>query len=126
MYGIVLIILGVFFLSIYIYTYTDNYRNIFLKAQNGQTEVVEGKITNFVPSDFLEHGADHFAINGIEFAVRPHSLAPGYNKTAARGGALNTEGMLVRIEYVVYDNEAFIVSIDILQQGRIVGCKHDR
>lgn len=117
LYGVILIALGAFFLSIYVYTYADNYRNIFLKAQKGQTEVVEGKIENFVPSDFLEHGADHFEINGIEFVVRPHSLAPGYHKIAARGGAIKTEGMLVRIKYVEYDKEVFIVSIDVLQQG---------
>lgn len=112
--GIVLILLGVFFLSMYVHTYIDNYRNIFLKKQNGQVEVVEGVITDFTPSDFLDNRADSFMINGVDFTIRSNSLAPGYNKIAARGGVINAEGMFVRIKYVLYNDEKHIVSIDIL------------
>ena len=109
--GIALIVLGVFFLSVYIYSYIDNYQNVFLPAQSGKGVTIEGRIADFNPSDFLDNRADRFSVNGIEFAVSPNSLAPGYHKTASKGGVLNSEGLFVRITYVKHNNEVYIVSI---------------
>jgi len=114
--GVASTILGAVFLTSYMYTYIDNYRSVFLKAQSGQVEVIEGEVTNFKPVAFFEGGSDRFEVDGVEFFVG-RIMGPGYNKTASNGGVINKEGMLVRIEYVLHDQETHIVGIQLIEDA---------
>ncbi|MBQ9860161.1 MAG: hypothetical protein IJO76_05745 [Clostridia bacterium] len=117
--GIVFLGIGVIFFTIYVASFVDNYINVFIPGKNGQLEYVEGLVTDLSPSDFREHGADEFSVNNVRFIISNNPLSPGYNRTAANGGVISSNGMSVKIGYVEYKNHLYIMCINVLDDQTI-------
>lgn len=113
--AILFLVIGMMFFLIYLCSYFSNYKNIYQKIKTGEVKTVEGVVSNLSTSDFLENRYDTFDIEGVEFSISSNALTPGYNRIAAHGGIINREGMYVKIKYVEYKYERFIVVINIPQ-----------
>lgn len=113
--AVILIIVGFVFLSIYVWSYIDFYRNVFVMRSSDNLQFAEGELTEFVPTDFQRGGYDSFYIEEEQFFVSYNPMNPGYHKPAAYGGVLNKEGMRVRIGYIEYHGNKYIMSIDLME-----------
>lgn len=114
--AVVFITIGIVFLLIYIFSYMSSYHHIFLAKDSDDLQTVEGPLTELTTTDFFEGRSDTFRVNGMEFFVSANPLSPGYHKPVAYGGVLNREGMNVRISYIEYDNNRYIMSIDLIEE----------
>lgn len=113
--GIALLVVGVCFAIIYLNSYICNYKNIFLKSKTSELIIVDGVVEDFKPTDFLSGRYDSFTISGVEFTVSHLSLEPGYNRCAAYGGIINHNGQNLKIGYIEYKNNRYIMSIECLE-----------
>ena len=114
--GIVIFAIGMMFLLIYLGTYLNYYHNVYVLRSTEKVQVVEGQITNLNKTEFWEFRYDSFYISDIEFFVSCNPLEPGYHRPAAYGGCLSREGMCVRIRYIEYDGNRYIISIDEIEK----------
>jgi hypothetical protein len=67
-------------------------------AQTGKCEVVEGKVTHFIPMPYSGGGVEKFTVNGVPFQYTDYDAQPGFNNTQSHGGPIR-EGLSVRIGY---------------------------
>ena len=80
-------------------------------------QVAEGSLTSLETTSFFEDRSDSFYVGNLQFFISTNSLKPGYHKPAVYGGVLNSEGMRVRISYVEFENNRYIMSIDLLEEN---------
>lgn len=114
--GIIILVISVLLLLIYVGTYLNYYYNIYAIRDTDKVQVVEGQITDLNKTGFWELRYDSFFINDIEFFVSCNPLEPGYHRPAAYGGCLSREGMYVRIGYIEYNGNRYIMSIDEIEK----------
>lgn len=100
--AIIFIAIGITMLSVYLFSYFDNYAHIYAKIGTDEVRMVEGQVCNLETTDFLEARSDHFTVNGVDFWISYNRTTPGYNKPAAYGGVINKDGLWVRITYIEY------------------------
>lgn len=112
--GILFLSIGVIFFVIYIFSYVDSYKNIFLARNSSSLQTIEGYVVELKKTNFFEARSDSFKINDEEFYISTNPFYPGYHKPAVYGGVINKEGMKVRISFVEYDNNKYIMSIDLI------------
>lgn len=110
--GIVILIISLLLLTIYIGTYLDYYFNVYALKDTEAVQITEGQLLNLKKTEFWEFRYDSFFINDIEFFVSCNPLEPGYHQPAAYGGCLSQEGMRVKITYIEYNGNKYIMSID--------------
>jgi hypothetical protein len=65
-------------------------------ARNENVDIVEGKVTDFVPMPYEGHADETFVVGGHHFAYSDYDQTKGFNHTRSHGGPMN-EG---RITYV--------------------------
>ena len=68
-------------------------------ARNENVDIVEGKVTDFVPMPYEGHADETFVVGGHRFAYSEYDETKGFNHTRSHGGPMN-EGLQVRITYV--------------------------
>ena len=68
-------------------------------ARNGEHEVAEGRVKEFVPMPAGGKGDESFVVNGQRFSYSEYDLTKGYNQTQNQGGPIR-EGLQVRIAHV--------------------------
>lgn len=117
--GLICILIGITAFLCILFNYINEYKNVFLEYKNGNYKVVEGYVTDLKVAYFLDSGSDNFKINnqkfdlGIDFGV-------GYKRGAAYGGAINKNGLYLKIKYISYKNSQRIMSIEKTQrQGTV-------
>jgi hypothetical protein len=88
----------------------SNFANLRTAARNGSTEVVEGKVEQFVPMPPEGHAKETFIVNGQYFAYSDYDMTKGFNHTQSHGGPMK-EGLQVRITHV----DGSIVKLEIAQ-----------
>ena len=98
-------IFGSIFIGAGIINYS-NFSNLRADARNGSTEIVEGKVEQFVPKAGREQ--ETFIVNGRYFAYSGYEMNKGFNRTQSDGGPMK-EGLQVRITHVDGD----IVKLEI-------------
>lgn len=113
--GIIILIVSLLFLMIYIGTYLNYYFNVYMLRNTSEVQIVEGQLTDLNKTDFWEMRYDLFLVNDIEFFVSCNPLEPGYHKPAVYGGCLSQEGMYVKIAYIEYNGNKYIMSIDKIE-----------
>lgn len=86
----------------------SHFANLRTDAANGSTEVVEGKVEQFVPMPYHGHADETFIVNGRYFAYSDYDLTKGFNNTQSHGGPMK-EGLQVRITHV----DGSIVKLEI-------------
>lgn len=91
LFGSLWIGLGIFNYSIFANLRTD--------ARNGSTEIVEGRVEQFVPMPSEGHAQETFIVNGQYFAYSDYDLTKGFNRSQSHGGPIK-EGLQVRITHV--------------------------
>ncbi len=77
----------------------SNFANLRGAARNGSTEIVEGKVEQFVPMPSGGHANETFIVNGRYFAYSDYDQTKGFNQTQSHGGPMR-EGLQVRITHV--------------------------
>ena len=91
-------------------TFSD-YRRSVDAMKNGQTEFVEGMVTNFHPMPAAGHAMESFMVKGVRFRYSDYVITAGFNNTASHGGPIR-EGLLVRI----WHRDGEILRLDINTQ----------
>ena len=106
---LVVAILGI---SVLLFIYIGNYKQIYMKYK-GQNDisVVQGTVENIVVRDFLSNGCDEFTINGIKFCISDEMFAPGYQRRAANGGVITTNGISLKVVYIHHNGKNYIMEI---------------
>ena len=99
-FGTVWVVIGIFNYS--------NFAALRGAAKNGSTEIVEGKVEQFVPMPYEGHAQETFIVNGRYFAYSDYDATKGFNHTQSHGGPMK-EGLQVRITHV----DGSIVKLEI-------------
>jgi hypothetical protein len=90
--------------------------------REGKASVVEGPVENFKASSKTEAGrwlnSDTFTVEGVRFSYTELSNTPGYHQVSARGGAINNNGIYVRIHYAIITSDQVSPTILKLEAGR--------
>ena len=68
-------------------------------AANGEYEIVEGRVEQFVPMPYGGHSEESFVVNSQKFSYSDYDLTKGFNQTQSHGGPIR-EGLQVRIAHV--------------------------
>lgn len=66
---------------------------------NGQVQVVEGPVKNFIPMPASGHAMEKFCVRDRCFEYSDFVITAGFNNTASHGGPIR-EGLPVRVTYV--------------------------
>ncbi len=75
--------------------------------RSGNVQVVEGRVSGFVPMPFEGHSSERFCVNGACFVYSDFVVTPGFNNTASHGGPIRlnlpvrvtyAHGVIVRLE----------------------------
>ena len=91
------------FLIISWVSYLNMYNKTVGAYKNGQYEVVDGYVENFVPMPYEGHSNESFEINGVEFSYSDYEIQPGYNNTKSHGGVIVGNGQHLKIGYIYYN-----------------------
>ena|SRR5215204_11577 len=86
----------------------SNFANLRSAARNGSSEIVEGKVEQFVPMPYGGHARETFIVNERYFSYSDYDLTRGFNNTQSHGGPIK-EGLQVRITHV----DGSIVKLEI-------------
>lgn len=86
------------------------YEAVVVAYENGDYEVVEGPVENFIPQPREKHAAESFEIDGVVFEY-PIGHHYGYDRTYYEGGVIRWEGKILRIGYIPYKGDNLIVLI---------------
>jgi hypothetical protein len=100
-------IFGALWIGLGIINYS-NFANLRTAARDGSTEIVEGKVEQFVPMPYEGHAQETFIVNGRYFAYSDYDQTKGFNRTQSHGGPMK-EGLQVRITHV----DGSIVKLEI-------------
>ena len=84
----------------------DMYRKVVIPYVNGQYEVVEGYVHNFVPMPREGHANEEFDIQDVHFEYSDNNIITGYNRARVNGGVVRGNGQYLKIGYVYY-NETY-------------------
>jgi hypothetical protein len=74
------------------------YRTAVAELKQGNYNVVEGPVTDFVPMAY-GHKGERFTVSGQRFSYSDDIVTTGFHHAAADGGPIH-EGLYVRISYV--------------------------
>lgn len=75
------------------------YHSLSRALREGQVEVVEGPVEDFVPMPHGGHAMESFRVGGVPFEYSDYMITAGFNNTASHGGPIEP-GLEVRITYV--------------------------
>ncbi len=64
--------------------------------EEGNCEVIEGKVENFHPMPQEGHDTERFEVDGRHFSYSDYVVSAGFNNTSSHGGPIS-EGLKVRI-----------------------------
>jgi hypothetical protein len=67
--------------------------------QNGDAQIVEGRVEDFTPMPFTGHAQERFTVCGVPFEYSDYIVTSGFNHTSSHGGPIRS-GLWVRISYV--------------------------
>ena len=80
----------------------DMYNTTVKAYRNGDYEIVEGYVENFVPMPESGHAQESFDINGVHFEYSENSYSSAYSNTKPHGGVIRN-GKYLKIGYI-YDS----------------------
>ena len=103
-YPVLYLALGGIFVAVCAYivlkSQLEMYRRVIVPYENGQYEIVEGYVQNFVPMPREGHSNEMFDINGVHFEYSDYNVVPGYNNARVKGGVIRGNGQYLRVGYV--------------------------
>ena len=82
------------------------YRAVIVPYANGQYEIVEGYVQNFIPMPPEGKSREMFDIGNVHFEYSDNLIVLGYNKTKPNGGVIRGNGQYLKVGYV-YFNESY-------------------
>ncbi|MDD4069825.1 MAG: hypothetical protein PHF05_05150 [Candidatus Izemoplasmatales bacterium] len=80
------------------------------KLSNGEYKEVEGEVKSLTLGYLDKFENDKFKVNDIDFEIG-FFFKPGLQKTAALGGPIQTNNQKVRIIYINYNDDNYILQI---------------
>ncbi|HEY3357988.1 MAG TPA: hypothetical protein VGQ83_32365 [Polyangia bacterium] len=80
--------------------------------RNGETCVVEGRVTEFHPMPASGHDTERFVVEGVRFKYSDYAPSPAFTNTSSHGGPIR-EGLHVRIHYLGPAEDASILRLEI-------------
>ena len=84
----------------------EMHRKVIIPYANGQYEIVEGYVHNFIPMPPEGHSHEMFDIGDIHFEYSDNLVSVGYNKAKTNGGVIRGNGQYLKVGYVYY-NESY-------------------
>jgi hypothetical protein len=96
--------------------FKDEKKSKIIAAQsiaNKTVKIIEGVVTNFDPMPQSGHKHESFSVNNIYFEYSDFNKIEGFNKTKSHGGPINGNGDSLRITYYTFDNNNYIVKLEI-------------
>ncbi len=82
------------------------YRTVIIPYANGQYEIVEGYVHNFIPMPPEGHSNEMFDIGDVHFEYSDNLIVLGYHKSKPNGGVIRGDGQYLKVGYV-YFNESY-------------------
>jgi hypothetical protein len=77
--------------------------------RNGECQVVEGPVEQFVPMPYGGHSAESFTVKGVQFQYSDFDDSkPGFNKSESHGGPIH-KNMWLRLTY----HDSSILQIEV-------------
>lgn len=76
-----------------------DYATVRNAVQKGDTEVVEGRVEDFVPMPYAGHAMERFSVCGVPFSYSDYVVTTGFNHTSSHGGPIRP-GLWVRLSYI--------------------------
>lgn len=86
--------------------FLEMYRTVIVPYANGQYEIVEGYVQNFIPMPPEGHSNEMFDIGDVHFEYSDNLIVLGYHKTKTNGGVIRGNGQYLKVGYV-YFNESY-------------------
>jgi hypothetical protein len=80
--------------------------------REGRTSVVEGRVQEFHPMPYSGHDTERFVVGDVHFAYSDWVVSSAFSHSSSHGGPIR-EGLQVRIHYVVRDDKAEIVQLEV-------------
>lgn len=105
----ILIFVGIFMsvgIGLILHNLLEMHRKVIIPYANGQYEIVEGYVHNFIPMPPEGHSHEMFDIGDIHFEYSDNLVSVGYNKTKPNGGVIRRNGQYLKVGYVYY-NESY-------------------
>ena len=87
---------------------------IYEKYKSGEYEIVEGTVENFHPMPEELHDAEHFEVDGIYFEYMARNAKHYYSQCKKDGGFITGDGQKVKIWYVSYGGNNYIMQLKLL------------
>ena len=84
----------------------EMHRTVIIPYANGEYEIVEGYVHNFIPMPPEGKSFEMFDIGDIHFEYSDTVVSVGYNKTKPNGGVIRGNGQYLKVGYVYY-NESY-------------------
>ena len=106
-----LIIIPLIVVSFVCTEYTKQNLYIINRYKTGDYSIVEGTVENYKPMPVEGHANESFSISGIEFSYSNISSMAGYSKTKHYGGVITGDGQRLKVGYVEYKGNKYIVYI---------------
>jgi hypothetical protein len=76
------------------------YYHLLSEYNNGNFQVAEGRVTNFIPMPATGHSNERFCVdNNPCFEYSDYGITAGFNNAHSHGGPI-TEGLPVRVSYI--------------------------
>ena len=89
-------------------------RDIVGPYRRGEALTVEGPVEEFIPTVFRRNPYESFTVDGVRFVLGGEAEGHfGYGRTSAFGGAVDRDGMYVKIYYIPYNGTNVIVRLDM-------------
>lgn len=105
----ILIFVGIFMsvgIGLILHNLLEMHHKVIIPYANGQYEIVEGYVHNFIPMPPEGHSLEMFDIGDIHFEYSDNLVSVGYNKTKTNGGIIRGNGQYLKVGYVYY-NESY-------------------
>lgn len=74
--------------------------------KQGEYQIVEGYVENFVPMPYTGHSHESFEVNGVSFSYSDYSVQSGHHNAKSHGGVITGDGQHLKIGYIHY-NETY-------------------
>ncbi len=84
----------------------EMYRKVIIPYANGQYEIVEGYVHDFIPMPPEGHSREMFDIDNVHFEYSDYLISVGCNRTKNNGGIIRRNGQYLKVGYV-YFNESY-------------------
>lgn len=111
-FSLIGLIVSVSVFSLILVQNITDYNFITKNICEGNYEIVEGEIENFIPMKKEGHSQESFDVDGVTFIYNRSNPKHGYHFPNVDGGYITNNGQYVRITYINYNGYNIIIRLE--------------